>query len=158
MATHDKYLVRTITNHRYHNLPQLITIRGTTFLIGPFLGPAIAGYISASTNWISSFGVLTSLYGLSTILVLLFGRETYLNPSGKKSKSSHLASYFGIGNTNLPKCQTLWYWCRTLVIYVFRFPLFMVGIAILVIFTWPIGMFIFTWKGTWPSTNPNSRL
>lgn len=118
--------------------PRMINIWGTTFLVGPFLGPAIAGYISAATNWVTSFGVLTSLYGLSTILVLLFGRETYY--ATEKHSKSHLASYFGIGNTNLPKCQTLWYWCKTLMIYVFRFPLFMTGIAILIIFTWPIGI------------------
>lgn len=119
--------------------PRMINIWGTTFLVGPFLGPAIAGYIGAATNWVSSFGVLTSLYGLSTILVLLFGRETYYNPN-KKSNPSLLGSYFGIGNTDQPKLKTLGYWCKILAVYVFRFPLLMTGIAILVTFTWPIGI------------------
>ncbi|CAI7593225.1 hypothetical protein N7533_011483 [Penicillium manginii] len=118
--------------------PRMINIWGTTFLVGPFLGPAIAGYIGAGTNWVSSFGVLTALYGLSTILVLAFGRETYYNPD--RQPGSLLGSYFGFGNTGRPKWKTLGYWCKILVIYVFRFPLLMTGIAILITFTWPIGI------------------
>lgn len=111
--------------------------RGTTFLVGPFLGPAIAGYIGAGSNWRDSFGVLTALYGLSTLMVLVFGRETYYAPN--KPSGSRLGEYFGIGNTGLPRWSTLGYWCRTVVVYVFKFPLLMTGFAILVTFTWPIG-------------------
>lgn len=111
--------------------------RGTTFLVGPFLGPAIAGYIGAGTSWRDSFGVLTALYGLSTAMVLAFGRETYYVPN--QLAGSRLGAYFGIGNTGLPKWSTLGYWCRTLVVYVFKFPLLMTGVGILVTFTWPIG-------------------
>ncbi|CAG8046659.1 unnamed protein product [Penicillium olsonii] len=115
------------------------TYRGTTFLVGPFLGPAIAGYIGAATNWRTSFGVLTAIYGLSTAMVVAFGYETFHIPGGKTG-SSRLASYFGIGNTNLPKRSTLLYWCRKVVFYVFKFPLLMTGMTILVTFTWPIGI------------------
>lgn len=114
----------------------LTRYRGTTFLVGPFIGPAIAGYIGDATNWRISFGVLTALYGLSTFMVLAFGRETYYTGSS----GSLIGSYFGIGNTKLPKISTLSYWSRTLVLYLFKFPLLMTGIAILVTFTWPIGM------------------
>lgn len=99
--------------------------RGTTFLVGPFLGPAIAGYIGAGTNWRESFGILTALYGLSTAMVLLFGRETYYVPG--KPTGSRIGSFFGIGNTKLPKWATIADRCRTLVIYVFKFPLFLTG-------------------------------
>lgn len=131
--------------------------RGTTFLVGPFLGPAIAGYIGAGSDWRTSFGVLTAIYGVSTAMVIFFGYETYHEP-GRTAKQSRLASYFGIGNTLLPKGSTLSYWSRTVVVYVFKFPLLMtggygrsslqwhsltrilsIGIAILVTFTWPIG-------------------
>ena len=100
--------------------------RGTTFLVGPFLGPAIAGYISAGSDWRTSFGVLTAIYGVSTAMVILFGYETYHEP-GRTIKQSRLASYFGIGNTMLPKGSTLRYWSRTVVVYVFKFPLLMIG-------------------------------
>lgn len=90
-------------------------------------------------------------------MVILFGYETYHKP-GRMNNQSRLASYFGIGNTLLPKVSTLIYWSRTVVVYVFKFPLLMtgaygrpsllwhsltkplsIGIAILVTFTWPIG-------------------
>lgn len=106
-------------------------------MVGPFLGPALAGYIGAGTNWRDSFGVLTAIYGLSTLMVLVFGAETYYNPG--KAPTSRVGSYFGFGNTKLPKGSTLWHWCKVMVLYVFKFPLLMTGIAILVTFTWPIG-------------------
>ncbi|KAJ6100478.1 hypothetical protein N7499_000108 [Penicillium canescens] len=119
--------------------PRMINIWGTTFLVGPFLGPAIAGYIGAGTDWRTSFGVLTAIYGVSTAMVILFGYETYY-VHGQRSSPSRLASYCGIGNTLLPKGSTLTYWCRMVVVYIFKFPLLMTGFAILVTFTWPIGI------------------
>ncbi|KAJ5160675.1 uncharacterized protein N7482_007679 [Penicillium canariense] len=118
--------------------PRMVNIWGTTFMVGPFLGPAIAGYIGAGTNWRDSFGVLTALYGLSTFAVLAFGAETYYNPG--KAPTSRVGAYFGVGNTKLPKGSTLWYWCKVMVLYVFKFPLLMTGLGILITFTWPIGI------------------
>ncbi|KAJ5112056.1 hypothetical protein N7532_000101 [Penicillium argentinense] len=132
-----------IPSSSHANANVSVNNRGTTFLVGPFLGPAVAGYIGAATTWRISFGVLTALYGVSTLLVILFGRETYYNAektANSSSASSRLASYFGIGNTTLPKMKTISYWSRMLVAYIFRFPLFLTGITILVIFTWPIGI------------------
>jgi hypothetical protein len=63
---------------------------------------------------------------MSTIMVILFGYETYYMP-GKTSGHSRLASHFGIGNTGLPKVPTLLYSCREVVTYVLRFPLLMTG-------------------------------
>ncbi|CAG8092752.1 unnamed protein product [Penicillium salamii] len=128
----------------FGTVPQVIGLpiihdMGTTFLVGPFLGPAIAGYIGAGTDWRTSFGVLTAIYGLSTMMVILFGYETNHVPEGKV-RSSRLTSYFGIGNTGLPKGTTLIYWSRKVVVYVFKFPLLMTGMTILVTFTWPIGI------------------
>lgn len=125
VATYDQHLVSGLAFTPCASERLTKRNRGTTFLVGPFLGPAIAGYIGAGTNWRDSFGVLTALYGLSTLMVLLFGRETYYAPS--KPVASRFGAYFGIGNTKLPKCSTLAYWCRKLVVYVFRFPLLMTG-------------------------------
>lgn len=87
------------------------------FLIGPFLGPALAGYIGAGSNWKASFGVLTAFYALSTILIFLFGYETY----------------YAVG-------RTLAHWTKILAIYIFKFPLLLTGIATMVNFCWPIGI------------------
>jgi hypothetical protein len=59
-------------------------------------------------------------------MVILFGYETYHEP-GRIIKQSRVASYFGVGNTMLPKGLTLGYWSRTVLIYVFKFPLLMTG-------------------------------
>lgn len=99
--------------------------RGTTFLVGPFLGPAIAGYIGAGTDWRDSFGILTALYGLSTAMVLLFGRETYYVPG--KPSGSRIGSFFGVGNTELPMLATIADRSRTLMVYIFKLPLFLTG-------------------------------
>ncbi|KAJ6117713.1 hypothetical protein N7512_007438 [Penicillium capsulatum] len=117
-----------IIHDMYHpgEWPRMINIWGTTFLVGPFLGPALAGYTGAGTNWRDSFAVLTALYGLSTILLLFFGRETYYT-SGRPC--TRLGSFLGVGNTGLPKAETLAYWSRMLG-----------GFATLVTFTWPIGI------------------
>jgi hypothetical protein len=70
--------------------------------------------------------VLTAIYGMSTVMVILFGYETYYKP-GRTTNQSRIASYFGIGNTLLPKGSTLRYWSRTVAVYVFKFPLLMTG-------------------------------
>lgn len=124
MATYDQHLVSSQSTDVLV-FRRLTGSRGTTFLVGPFLGPAIAGYIGAGTNWRDSFGVLTAIYGVSTFMVLAFGRETYYAPD--KTPASRLGAYFGIGNTKLPKLAMLGYWCQKLVVYVFKFPLLMTG-------------------------------
>jgi MFS family permease len=47
--------------YKPHEWPRMVNIWGTTFLVGPFIGPALAGYIGAGTNWRDSFGVLTAI-------------------------------------------------------------------------------------------------
>jgi hypothetical protein len=59
-------------------------------------------------------------------MVILFGYETYY-VHGQKGSPSRLASYFGVGNTLLPKGSTMTYWCRMVVVYIFKFPLLMTG-------------------------------
>jgi MFS family permease len=126
MAADDQHLVYCFPPSSRARVA-LTENRGTTFLVGPFLGPAIAGYVGAGTDWRTSFGVLTAIYGVSTFMVILFGYETYYVPGGKMLSQSRLSSYFGIGNTMLPKGKTLAYWCRTVVVHVFKFPLLMTG-------------------------------
>ncbi|KAJ9266264.1 hypothetical protein DTO021C3_6986 [Paecilomyces variotii] len=119
--------------------PSMINIWGTTFLAGPFLGPAIAGYISNAAGWKVSFAVLTGLYGFSTLLVLCFGYETYY-ARGSHVSTSWFKSLFSIGKTNRAKASTFAYECKTLVLLIFKFPLLLTGIATMVNFTWPIGI------------------
>jgi hypothetical protein len=109
--------------------------RGTTFLVGPFLGPALAGYILYGSNnqWVIPFGLLTALYGFSTLLIVLFGYETFYD--GRQSITSPLrarvCSFFGIGNTQRPKGATLATQSRHLVSMTFKLPLLLPGSVIL---------------------------
>ncbi|KAK6828955.1 hypothetical protein RU639_003213 [Aspergillus parasiticus] len=126
--------------YRPEDWPQMINIWGTTFLIGPFIGPALAGYIGAGSNWKVSFGILTVFYGISTILIFVFGYETYFVKGRQCQRNSRLQSILGIKNHNLPVGQTLGYWTKLLAIYIFKLPLLLTGIATMVNFCWPIGI------------------
>ncbi|KAL4756149.1 putative MFS transporter [Aspergillus foveolatus] len=120
--------------------PHMINIWGTTFLIGPFLGPAIAGYIGAGSDWKVSFGTLTLFYGLSTILIFLFGHETYFVKGRQCQRNTRFQAIFGIKSHNLPVFSTVALWTKTLVVYILKFPLLLTGIATMVNFCWPIGI------------------
>ncbi|BAE58752.1 unnamed protein product [Aspergillus oryzae RIB40] len=106
---------------------------------GPFIGPALAGYIGAGSNWKVSFGILTVFYGISTILIFVFGYETYFVKGRQCQRNSRLQSILGIKNHNLPVGRTLGYWTKLLAIYIFKLPLLLTGIATMVNFCWPIG-------------------
>jgi len=118
----------------------MINIWGTTFLVGPFLGPILAGYISIGAGWRGAFGVLTGLYGLSSLLVFLFGRETYYAKNQNTQTSSRVQSWFGVGNTNVPKGTTISTSSLDLVTLGFRIPLLLIGLATMINFIWPIGI------------------
>ncbi|KIX06274.1 uncharacterized protein Z518_04249 [Rhinocladiella mackenziei CBS 650.93] len=121
--------------------PRYINIWGTTFLVGPFLFPALAGYILEGTgSWRDAFKVLTGFYGFSTLLILAFGRETYYNKATGTQQTNPVKAFLGIGNTNLPKAHTLSASTVNIVKLVFTPPILLVGISTMVNFTWPIGI------------------
>ena len=83
--------------------------------------------------------MLTLFYGLSTILIFLFGSETYFVPGQNAQRNSRLLSLFGIHTHNLSAIPTLWCWSKILIVYVLKLPLLLCGIATMVSFCWPIG-------------------
>jgi MFS family permease len=112
----------------------MINIWGTTFLVGPFLGPALAGYIQSGTGrWRDAFRVLAGLYGASTALVVMFGWETYRGTPRAKA-------FFGIGNTGLFKAETVLVSSRRAVMLAVKPTLLLLGAATLIFFMWPIGI------------------
>jgi len=96
-------------------------------LIGPFLGPALAGYIQQGAGWRSAFKVLVGLYGLSSILILAFGRETYYVKGQNTQENSCLKSFFSIGNTHVAKGLTITASSKDLIILIFKIPLLLTG-------------------------------
>lgn len=130
---HDMYAPR--------DWPRYINIWGTTFLVGPFLFPAIAGYILEGTgSWRDCFKVLTGLYGFSTLLILLFGRETYYNRASGTQQTNRVKAFFGVGNTKLPKRRTLASSTVNIVKLTLTPPILLVGLSTMINFTWPIGI------------------
>lgn len=122
--------------------PTMINIWASTFLVGPFLGPAIAGYIGEGTHsWRIPFGVLAALYGLSTIIILLFGRETFYDKATKTQQQNKIKALMGVGNTRLPKLSTMAASSAEVITLAFLTPpLLLVGLCTMVNFTWPIGI------------------
>ncbi|EED15932.1 MFS transporter, putative [Talaromyces stipitatus ATCC 10500] len=130
--------------------PRMINIWATTFLVGPFLGPAIAGYIlvASQNRWIVSFGILTALYGLSTLLIMLFGYETYYDnhhnshDNNKSPMLTRIYSFIGLNNntSHLVKRSTLLSESSTLLKLIFKLPLLLLGISVMINFCWPIGI------------------
>lgn len=143
--------------------PHMINIWATTFLVGPFVGPAIAGYILVGSHeqWNIPFGVLTGLYGLSTLLIILFGHETSYNSISEgrchntddaqtlgHSVVSRIKSLLGLpsqtSNTSMAlfksKRDILLGQSSTLVRLIFKIPLLLPGITVMINFCWPIGI------------------
>jgi MFS family permease len=110
------------------NMDNADSCRGTTFLVGPFLGPALAGYILDGSSWKVSFNVLAGLYGASTLMILVLARETFYRRGQNTQETSHLKSIFGIGNTGtVPKVPALVITTKDLITHIFKLPLLLVG-------------------------------
>lgn len=119
----------------------MINIWGTAFLVGPFAGPALAGYLADVLNWRGAFAILVALYAVSTSLVLVFGRETYYLPGRSISKpQTFLQSLIGQGGAFAIHRPSFTKSVITTIKYIFRWPMLLVGISMMVNFTWPIGI------------------
>jgi MFS family permease len=130
---HDMYATR--------DWPWYINIWGTTFLVGPFLGPALAGYLfEATSSWRAVFGILTGLYAISTLMVLAFARETYFNHQTHYHQNSRVHSFLAVRNTDLPKISTFTASIARINKLIITPPILLTGIATLILFTWPIGI------------------
>lgn len=106
----------------------MINIWNTTFLVGPFAGPAIAGYLGTVINWRGAFGVLAGLYGLSTVLVILLGRETYyVTHRIVSSAPTIIERSLGQGGALAVERPNLAATSLTLLKFIFKVPLLLVG-------------------------------
>ncbi|KAF2093009.1 MFS general substrate transporter [Rhizodiscina lignyota] len=65
----------------FHERARKINIWGFSFLIGPYLGPFVSGFIITKLDWRHTFGVLCGFYGFSVLMILLFGDETLFDRS-----------------------------------------------------------------------------
>jgi len=79
-----------------------VNIWAFTFLLGPFLGPFISSFLLSKISWRFDMGVLAMFYGVSAIVVALFGEETLydrqngVNPTSGASRISLLIGLAGV--------------------------------------------------------------
>jgi MFS family permease len=66
----------------FHQRARAINIWAFSFLLGPYLGPFLSGFIVEKLSWRHTFGVLCGFYGFSVLLIFLLGKETTFNRDG----------------------------------------------------------------------------
>jgi MFS family permease len=66
----------------FHQRARAINIWAFSFLLGPYLGPFLSGFIVEKLDWRNTFGVLCGFYGFSVLMILLLGEETTFNRDG----------------------------------------------------------------------------
>jgi MFS family permease len=106
----------------------MINIWGTTFLVGPFLGPALAGYLADAMNWRDAFAVLVGCYSVSTALVFVFGKETYYAPDcGPAPAPGFVQSITSRGGALHLYRPSLYLSAKTTLRYIFKWPMLLCG-------------------------------
>ena len=66
----------------FHQRARAINIWAFSFLLGPYLGPFLSGFIVEKLSWRNTFGVLCGFYGFSVLAIFLLGVETTYNRDG----------------------------------------------------------------------------
>ncbi|KAF2454738.1 major facilitator superfamily domain-containing protein [Lineolata rhizophorae] len=68
----------------FHERARKVNIWAFSFLLGPYLGPFVSGFIIQELDWRNTFGVLCGFYGFSVLLIILLGDETLYNRNLEK--------------------------------------------------------------------------
>lgn len=86
----------------FHERARKINIWGFSFLIGPYLGPFVSGFVITKLDWRMTFAVLCGFYGFSVLMIILFGDETLFDrsvnpkPSPKKTITRRILLMLGV--------------------------------------------------------------
>ena len=100
----------------FHERTRKINFWAFSFLVGPYLGPFIAGFLIQKINWRQDFGVLAAFHGFAIILIVLFGDETLydrehpennLKVNGIMGKIELLTGIAGIRAKGRPTLKTV---------------------------------------------------
>lgn len=129
----------------FHERVRRINIWVFCLLGGPFLGPFVAAWLITTIGWREDFGVLASLHGFSTILVILLGDETLYerdNPQSREKgtwgKIKCLIGLTGIKAKGRPSMMTVF---KDLVQIQIRPQIaFLTVIYVMVLVAWVIGV------------------
>jgi MFS family permease len=66
----------------FHQRAKAINVWAFSFLIGPYLGPFISGFVVERLDWRNTFGVLCGFYGFSVLMIIFLGEETTYSRDG----------------------------------------------------------------------------
>ena len=72
----------------FHERARKVNLWVFSFLIGPFLGPFISGFLIQAISWRSCFAVLAGFYGASTLIITLVGDETLYDRGNPSTNTS----------------------------------------------------------------------
>lgn len=72
----------------FHERARKINIWAFSFLLGPYVGPLISSLLILRIGWRPDFGVLAGFYGLSLLMVIVFGDETLFDREGLEQVDS----------------------------------------------------------------------
>lgn len=130
----------------FHERTRMINIWAFCVLIGPFLGAFMSSLILSKLAWRPDFGILASMYGLSLLLVTLFGDETLYDRTqtedrpkkGILGKVSLLTGVHGARQTGRPTlASVLWH---IAIIQIKPHILLTTAGSTMILFMWVIGI------------------
>ncbi|KAF8293646.1 MFS general substrate transporter [Clavulina sp. PMI_390] len=80
----------------FHEHARMINFWAGCFVLSPYLGPFVAGFITSNTTWRWAFGSYSIFTGLCTIATALWVEETYYNRRRRYNPEKPLPdSYYG---------------------------------------------------------------
>lgn len=98
----------------FHERARKINLWAFSFLVGPYLGPFISGFIIQAVSWRADFAVLAGFYALSALIVIFCGQETLYdrenpqkNPTGLKGRVELLVGIAGYRAVRRPSLWTV---------------------------------------------------
>ena len=79
----------------FHERTIRINLWAFSFVFGPFLAPLLSAFAVETISWQACYGILAGMYGLSALILVLFGDETLYD---RKNPQPHLSNRTGGAN------------------------------------------------------------
>ena len=112
---------------------------------GPSLGPFVSGWLVTAISWRAVYGFLAGLHGLSTLLIVFFGDETWYDPINpfprRKGLLTRAKLLIGVTGAQMEGLEKMCDVARLTISLQFRPQLFFLTVVyVTVLFAWVIGV------------------
>lgn len=112
---------------------------------GPSLGPFVSGWLVTAISWRAVYGFLAGLHGLSTLLVVFFGDETWYDRNRpfpkEKGVLGRIKLLIGVTGAHAEGMEKMWDVTRLIISLQFKPQLFFLTVVyVTVLFAWVIGV------------------